>query len=185
MTTQRACAREAGCPAGVIESAERFIAAMARAATGVSVVTTDGEAGRFAVTVSAISSVSAEPPLMLACINRRSPVAAAIASNRLMAVNVLSESQQHIANVFAGRSPGANYDFSCAEWCRAMTGSPLLNGAAAVFDCEVDAIHDAGTHRIVIGRVVEARCGEALPLVYAQRGYRTIANLDMQERIAR
>lgn len=184
MTTQRACAREAVCPAGVIESPERFIAAMARAATGVCVVTTNGDAGEFALTVSALSSVSAEPPLMLACINRRSPVAAAIESNGLMAVNVLADIQQHVANVFAGRSPGANYDFSCAEWYRSMTGSPLLAGAAAVFDCEVDAIHDAGTHRIVLGRVVEARCGEALPLVYARRGYRTIANLDLQERVA-
>ena len=166
------------------ERADRFIAAMAHAATGVSVVTTDGEAGRLAVTVSAISSVSAEPPLMLACINRRSPVAAAIERNGLMAINVLAESQHRIANVFAGRSRGANYDFGCAEWYRSMTGSPLLSGAAAVFDCELDAIHDAGTHRIMIGRVVEAHCGEALPLVYARRGYRTIAKTDLQESVS-
>ena len=158
---------------------------MAHAATGVSVVTTDGEAGRFAVTVSAISSVSAEPPLMLACINRRSPVAAAIERNGLLAINVLAESQQAIANVFAGRSPGANYDFTCAQWRRSVTGSPLLCDAAAAFDCELDAIHEAGTHRIVIGRVVEARCGGALPLVYARRGYRTIAEFEKQEGVAR
>ena len=167
-----------------VESADRFIAAMAHAATGVSVVTTDGEAGRFAVTVSAISSVSAEPPLMLACISRRSPVAAAIERNGVMAVNVLAESQQRIANVFAGRSPGANYDFTCAQWYRSVTGSPLLCGAAAAFDCELDAIHEAGTHRIVVGRVVEARRGNTLPLVYARRGYRTIANLDLQESVS-
>jgi flavin reductase len=185
MTTHLAFSPKVGCPAGPIESPERFIAAMARAATGVCVITTDGEAGEFALTVSAISSVSAEPPLMLACINRRSPVAAAIERNGLMAVNVLADTQQHVADVFAGRSPGANYDFNCAKWYRATTGSPLLAGAAAVFDCEVDAIHEAGTHRIVMGRVVEAGYGEALPLVYAQRAYRTLANIDVQERVAR
>lgn len=170
--------------AGRLESAERFVAAMARAATTVSVVTTDGPAGRFGVTVSAITSVSAEPPLVLACINRRSPVLDAIECNGVMAINVLAEGQQNIADGFAGRSPGPNYDFGCAEWCRAVTGAPLLAGAAAVFDCALHAVHDAGTHRIVIGRVVEARCGEALPLVYARRGYRGIADLDFHGRVA-
>ena len=179
MTPRREGAGQSGRPPGRFESAERFVAAMARAATAVSVVTSDGPAGRFGLTVSAITSVSAEPPLMLACIKRRNPLPAAIEANGVMAVNVLGEGQQHIADVFAGRSPGPNYDFGRAEWCRAVTGSPLLIGAAAVFDCELDAIHDAGSHRILIGRVVEARCGEALPLVYARRGYRGIADLDL------
>lgn len=165
-----------------VESAERFIAAMASAATAVSVVSTAGKAGRFAMTVSAIASVSADPPLMLACIHRRSPAAAAIESNGVMAVNVLGEDQQHIADIFAGRSPEASYDFGCAQWGRSATGSPLLSGAAAVFDCELDAIHDGGTHRILIGRVVEATCGIALPLVYARRGYRGIADLNLHGR---
>ena len=57
---------------------EDFVAAMGLAATGVSVVTTDGPAGRFGLTVSAVSSVSAEPPLVLVCINRKSPAMAAV-----------------------------------------------------------------------------------------------------------
>lgn len=185
MTAHPRLAECSGRPAGGIESAERFVAAMAGAATAVSVVTTDGDAGRFGVTVSAISSVSADPPMVLACIHRRSPVAAAIESNRVMAVNVLGEGQQHIADSFAGRSPGASYDFDCARWCRSVTGSPLLTGAAAVFDCELDAVHEAGTHRILIGRVVEARSGKALPLVYARRDYRAIADLNLQGRVVR
>ena len=52
---------------------ETFIAAMGQAATGVTVVTTDGRAGRLGVTVSAMTSVSADPPLLLICVNRRSP----------------------------------------------------------------------------------------------------------------
>ena len=174
--------RTGACSAAPVETAERFVAAMASAATAVSVVTTDGSSERFGMTVSAVTSVSAEPPLVLACINRRSPLPDAIESNGVMAINLLAEGQQQIADVFAGRSSGSNYDFSCAEWYEAVTGSPLLHGAAAVFDCELDAMHQAGSHWILIGRVVEARCGEALPLVYALRGYRGIADINQQEK---
>lgn len=161
-----------------LESAERFIAAMGRAATGVSVVTTDGPVGRYGITVSAISSVSAEPPLVLACINRRSPVVPAIDGNGAMAVNVLAEHQQDIADTFAGR-PGAGlpYDFGCARWRADRTGSPVLVDAVAVFDCALEAAYDAGSHRIFIGRVVEALGGDGGPLVYAQRAYRRITDL--------
>lgn len=179
MAAQRKSDGTARASAGRLESRERFVAAMARAATAVSVVTSDGSAGRFGLTVSAISAVSADPPLMLACIKRSSPVSAAIEANAVLAINVLGEDQQLVADVFAGRSSGPHYDFGCAEWDRAVTGSPLLEAAAAVFDCELDAIHEAGSHRILIGRVVEARCGEALPLVYARRGYRAIADRDL------
>ena len=70
--------------------AAQFTAAMGLAATGVSVVTTDGPAGRFGLTVSAVSSVSAEPPLVLCCINRKSPAMAAVEANGVFAVNLLS-----------------------------------------------------------------------------------------------
>lgn len=165
--------------ADVQENAHRFRTAMRLAATGVSVVTTDGPAGRLGVTVSAISSVSAEPPLVLACINRKSPAAAAIERNGVMAVSLLAEHQAWIAETFAGRlGVGAPYDFGCAEWCIGRTGSPLLPDAAAAFDCQVVALHEAGSHRIIIARVVEARSGDALPLVYSRCNYRRIADLD-------
>src|SRR5690242_13985198 len=70
--------------------AEQFTAAMGLAATGVSVVTTDGLQGRFGLTVSAVSSVSADPPLVLVCINRKSPAVAAVDGNGVFAVNLLS-----------------------------------------------------------------------------------------------
>lgn len=165
-------------PAVGHESADRFLAAMRLAATGVSVVTTDGPGGRFGVTVSAVSSVSAEPPLVLACINRKSPALAAIECNGVMAVSLLAEHQHRIAETFAGRPRvGAPYDFGCAEWSFGRTGSPFLADSAAVFDCDVMAFHDAGSHRIILGRVVEARGGDASPLVYSRRDYRRITDL--------
>lgn len=150
-----------------------FVAAMAKAATGVSVVTTDGEAGRFGITVSAVSSVSAEPPLVLVCINRKSPAVAAIAANARFAVSMLAGHQSDVARTFAGRpEAGAPYDFARHDWCEGASGLPCLAGAAASFECLLDAAIDAGTHRIFIGRVVAAEAGTVDPLVYTARDFR-------------
>ena len=155
--------------------AEEFIAAMGLAATAVSVVTTDGAGGRFGLTVSAISSVSADPPLILACINRKSRALAAMDANRLFAVSLLSAENQDYAETFSGRSADSRpFDFDAHSWRFGATGLPLVMGATAAFECELDAAHDAGTHRIYIGRVIAAHRGEAEPLIYCNRKYRRI-----------
>jgi len=161
------------------EISARFIAAMGRAVTGVTVVTTDGPAGRFGITVSAFASVSAEPPLVLVCVNRKSPVAAAAIINRVLCVNVLADAHRHVADTFAGRSAaGRPYDFGVCDWDIAETGAPILGDSLATFDCHLDSWHDAGTHRILIGRVVAAGHGEARPLAYAQRSYSSVIAID-------
>ena len=157
---------------------ERFVAAMAMAATTVSVITTSGHAGKFGLTVSAVTSVSAEPPLLLACINRRNRVADAVTRNKNFCINLLAKSQSIVSDVFAGCAGEAPpYDFACAEWRQAATGAPILHGAAASFDCRLENANDAGSHRIIIGRVLDAFAGDTEPLVYARRYYRAIANL--------
>jgi len=160
-------------------SAGDFVAAMAGAATPVSIVTTDGPGGRYGITVSAVTSVSAEPPMVLACINRRSPSVAAINRNGVFCVNMLNAGQSAVANCFAGRpSDGEPYDFACADWHEIATGAPVLYGAAAVFDCSLKTLHDAGSHRIVIGRVVSARSSNNWPLAYSRRSYQALQPLE-------
>lgn len=162
----------------VIETPAAFIDAMAAAATAVSIVTTDGEAGRFGITVSAVASVSAEPPLVLACINRRSPAAGAIAGNGRFCINMLNDRQAGLANCFAGRPDDSeSYDFGCAEWFAGATGAPVLDGAVAAFDCLLESAHDAGTHRIVIGRVASAVASAHPPLAYSRRCYQALSAL--------
>lgn len=153
-------------------AAAEFIEAMRSAVTGVSIVTTDGAAGRYGVTVSAFSSVSAEPPMVLVCINRASPVSSALAHNQCFAVNVLSTAQQTLADTFAGR-PGdcTPYDFAAARWNEPVTGAPVLAGAVAGFDCALVTTVDAGTHRIFIGRVLCAASSASDPLLYSNRMY--------------
>ncbi len=153
-------------------AAADFVAAMRANVTPVNLVTTDGPAGRFGITVSAVSSVSAEPPLILACLNRRSPAVAAIARNGVFCVNALNADQAHIADCFAGRPrDGEPFDFSCGNWLPARSGAPELDGAVASLDCEVHAQHSAGSHEIFIGRVLGAISRTLPPLLYWDRQY--------------
>jgi flavin reductase len=157
-----------------------FVSAMSGAVTQVSVVTTEGEAGRFGVTISAFASVSAEPPMVLICVNKRSPAVAGIERNGCFCVNLLGHEQSEVANCFAGRaSSGENFSFDCADWGVSETGSPILMDAAANFDCTVEAAYDAGTHRILIGRVVEATATQHAPLAFSQRAFQTLQPLQL------
>ena len=160
------------------ETTANFIAAMGAAATGVSVVTTEGLAGRFGLTVSAISSVSAEPPMLLACVNRKSPAVAAMDRNGRFAVNVLGSNSRDVAEVFAGRpQSGKPYDFARHAWEEGAIGQPVLSDATASFECEIECSQDAGSHRIFIGRVVNAKRNTAEPLVYCNRAFGRVAEL--------
>jgi flavin reductase len=160
------------------ETSSNFIAAMSRAATGVSVVTTGGIGGQFGLTVSAMCSVSADPPLLLACVNRRSPTVAAIDMNGVFAVNVLNAGQKAYAETFSGRPlTGEPFDFAAHEWVLGTTGLPVIPQAVAVFECEIDTSHDAGSHRIFIGRVLSARTGTGEPLIYANRAFMRTTSL--------
>ncbi|MCG2622510.1 flavin reductase family protein [Arthrobacter sp. I2-34] len=160
-------ARAAGAPR------DEFIAAMGRVATGVTVVSTGGPAGRFAQTVSAMCSVSADPRLVLVCINARSPINAAIREHGVFNVNVLGKQHDHVADTFAGRPwPGKErWDFSCGEWVDAPSGSPRIRDAVASFDCTVHETVEAGTHLVYIGRVTSVDSHEAEPLIYSAQTY--------------
>jgi len=148
----------------------RFVTAMARMFSAVTIVSTDGPGGRAAVTVSSATSASADPPLILACIHRRSPVNAAIHANGVFCVNVLAVDQGHLSDRFAGRPrDGIAFDFAQASWTTAKTGSPLLSGAVAAFDCVLQSSHGAGTHTIFFGRVLETVEQAEMPLLYGLR----------------
>lgn len=150
-----------------------FLPAMSAAATGVTVVATDGSGGRYAQTVSAMCSVSAEPALLLACLHARSPANAAITVNGVFCVNVLATQHDHVADTFAGR-PWAGkdrWDFSCGHWGLAPSGAPRIIDAIASFDCDVEQVIGAGTHMIYIGRVRIVQTTPGTPLIYTARSY--------------
>ena len=149
-----------------------FVHAMSRCAATVSVVTTDGPGGRAGLTVSAMTSVSADgdAPTMLVCVNQGAGAAAPILRNGCFAINVLEAGQQGVADTFAGRTE-AEDRFASLEWDRLETGAPVLRGLAG-FDCEVQSADLVGTHHVVIGAVRAVRVAEAgSPLIYGMRSY--------------
>ena len=95
---------------------------MARVASGVSVVTTDGPAGRAGLTISAMCSLSADPPAVLVCINRASHAGRIIRINGVFCVNVLASHQADIARRFAGQVGARGDKFFEIEWDRLGTG---------------------------------------------------------------
>lgn len=151
-----------------------FIDAMSINATAVTVVTTDGAAGRKGVTVSAFTSVSADPPTVLVCTRRASPARDAIVHNGAFAVNLLHEDQTDISDIFSGRG-ASRFDFSAHTWRDGSLGLPVSPEAVAVFECTVAAAYESGSHTVIIGQVREVHRGEGQPLLYCQRRYTRLA----------
>lgn len=147
-----------------------FLHAMSRCAQTVSVVATDGPGGRAGVTVSAMTSVSADAPTMLACVNREGSAAAPILGNGCFAISVLRHDQQALSDRFAGRGEHADR-FDGVAWDALATGAPCL-AALANFDCDLVSAELVGTHHVLIGAVRAVRVEEAgAPLIWGMRGY--------------
>src|SRR6202051_3625449 len=154
---------------------QQFLHGMSHAACTVSVVTTDGVAGRHGVTVSAMVSVSADTPqpTLLVCIHHLSPVISALLQNGGFCVNVLRDDQAHISDNFAGRSgvQGAA-KFDCAAWTTQLTGAPRVVDSLVAFDCRVTASERVGSHFVVFGSVQEIFVASpGAPLIFANRAY--------------
>ena len=167
---------------------EAFIAAMSHAAATVNVITTDGSAGRAGVTVSAMSSVSADgdKPTLLVCVHNLSPAAPIIVENSSFCVNVLRDDQAYISDTFAGRFKDQVADkFDCATWTAMQTGAPRVVDALVSFDCTVMDAHRVGTHHIFVGEVQEVfNAGRGSALVYANRGYNATARIESASSIS-
>ena len=146
---------------------------MSRFATGVTVVTGRDEALRpRAITVSAFTSVSLDPPLILYCLGKTAFNFDVFADAKAFAVNILSADQQALSDRFAREAEDDFPDLPAAELA---TGSPVLRGCLAVLDCETQAIHEAGDHLIVVGRVRALDMPpEAEPLIYFRSRYRQL-----------
>ncbi len=147
---------------------ETFRACMRGVPGAVSLVTTVHAGARSGLTVTAVCSVSAEPPQMLVCVNRSSSAEAVIAAAGRFAISYLAHDQQNVANIF---SSSLDDRFDHAEWIELGSGVPILKDAAAAFDCVVVQMVQAGTHTIFIGAIVAAVAREVPNLIYKQGAY--------------
>ncbi|MBS9478706.1 flavin reductase family protein [Ancylobacter radicis] len=152
--------------------AGHFRTAMGRTASGVTVVTTDGAAGRGGVTVSSLCSLSMEPPSVLFCLHKDSRVLPTLLENGVFAANILAHDQHRVADSFAGLIAEYREDrFAIADWDALTTGAPLLKGALCRFDCRIASVFGFGTHHIIAGEVMALETAETRPLVYSNRAY--------------
>jgi flavin reductase (DIM6/NTAB) family NADH-FMN oxidoreductase RutF len=159
---------------------EQFQAGMRLFASGVTLVTSALGARRTGLTATAICALSADPPRLLACVNRGGATFAMISESRCFSVNMLAVRHEALAARFAGReSPGTADRFEGADWDAGTTGAPSLRDALASFECFVSAVIDFGSHGIILGDVVDIRTSAgAAPLLYVDRKFATALQLD-------
>ena len=156
-------------------SSEEFKRAMQLWASGVAVVTSKSDTfGLRGMTVTAFSSVSAEPPQILVCLNQSADTGENIDQNGRFAVNILSENQQDDSNNFSGGS-SQEERFANARWSLGAKGVPLLDDSLMSLECKVIEKVRAGTHWIVVGEIDVVTCRSGEPLLYFKGNYRQLA----------
>ncbi len=163
-------------------SPEQFKNGMRRLGGAVNIVTSAHGDTFAGLTATAVTSLSAEPPRLLACINRAGATFETISKGRCIAVNVLSAKHQSDAMRFAGMDGEPETDrFAQGLWGTGLTGAPLFKEALVSFDCAIESILDAGSHGIVIGTILDIHLNdgsEETPLCYIDGNWATMAALD-------
>ncbi len=152
-----------------LAKARHFRDVLGRFCTGVTVVTSMSGGEPVGMTCQSFSSVSLSPPLVLFCPARTSRAWPLIQRAGFFCVNLLSREQEHLSNGFATK--GAD-KFAGVGWSPAKTGAPLLDGVLGHVDCTIQAVHEAGDHYIVIGKVQDLGFGDADdPLLFFKGSY--------------
>lgn len=151
-----------------IPSPETFRAAMGDLPAPVSIVTTVDTGGvPHGATVSAISSLSMTPPLVLVCLDEASDTLAALELNRSFLIHIVAEGLESVAFNFAKKGQDK---FAAVRWENSNTGQPRIEGATTILECAVADLLPGGDHTIVIGRVEHIEhAPERSPVVYHRR----------------
>ena len=156
-------------------SGGEFKAVLRCFASGVTVVTCRVDEVDHAMTASAFSAVSLDPPLVLVCVNRRSRFAEALARTQSWGVSILAEEGQAAAVWFATSGRPLLGQLERYDHVRGATGVALLRGSLATMECHTWSVQAAGDHDIVVGAVTVASIGgSGHPLVYWDADYRRL-----------
>ncbi|WP_226624632.1 flavin reductase family protein [Alloyangia pacifica] len=130
-----------------------FKSGMRRLAAGVSLITCECNGVRHGLIATAVTSLSAEPPSLLICVNASASIHEHLSEAESFCVNVLSREQQDVATRFA-TPKDRETRFEIGDWSELETGAPALRGAQVSFDCRPAQKSVFGTHTIFIGEVV-------------------------------
>ncbi len=158
-------------------NADQFKLGMRGLAHAVNIITAAHGAHRYGMTATAVCSVSAEPPTLLVCLNRRSATYNGVSKSRSFCVNVLRAEDSDLSNLFSGAQSGEGR-FTSRVWSKLATGSPVLVEALVSFDCRVVKKMAHGSHTIILGLVQQVLFGKkGKPLLYAEGQYAKLTSL--------
>ena len=146
-------------------SGDDFRTALATFATGVTIVTAMSDRGTpVGLTANSFNSVSIEPPLILWSLSRQAGSMPSFARGSHYAINILAADQRDLAERFASKEVDR---FDGVAFRPGASGAPLLDGAAAVFECFNRSRYEEGDHVIFVGEVEScARRAGAQPLIF-------------------
>jgi len=148
---------------------DEFRSALRCFSSGVTVVTLRDGDSLHGVTVSAFSSLSLNPPLVLVCIDKSAVAHDVFERTGRFVVNILREDQEDVSNLFASR---LNDKFEKSKWRDGLLGVPVLGDTLGFVECELHESLPGGDHTIFVGRVVASGAENGKPLLYGQGGYR-------------
>ncbi len=147
----------------------RFRQVLGHFCTGVTVITTVGDGGSAGFACQSFAALSLDPPLVLFCPRRSSATWPLIARTGHFCANVLTAGQRELARVFG--TAGAD-KFAGVRWSPSSSGAPVLAGVLTWVGCAVEAVHEAGDHLVVLGRVTElGECCNEQPLLFYRGRY--------------
>jgi flavin reductase (DIM6/NTAB) family NADH-FMN oxidoreductase RutF len=158
--------------AGAGVSPEEFRNVLSAYATGVTVVTAIGPNGPSGATANAVSSLSLDPPMMLACLDRGSRTLTSVRAQGLFGVNALAAGQAELARRFSAKDPEPE-KWEGVDWTE-REQLPRLDGALVWVACELRDLIDGGDHLILTGNVIEADSREGEPLLFHRAAYRDL-----------
>lgn len=145
-----------------------FRDAMGSFATGICVMGARRRDGQFiGMTVNSFSSVSLAPPLVLVCLGAHAPRSQAIIDSGRFSLSVLANDQEDVSNHFAKPGEGLTDGAPCRP---GENGAPLVDNAAAHIECDIETVHEAGDHMIVIGHVTRVATDPDKGLLMYVRG---------------
>ncbi len=153
-------------------TSDEFRNALSTFASGVTVVTSADPDGRYyGLTVSAFCSVSLDPPLVLACVEKTTRCHDVFLESARFIVNVLAEGQEDLSERFASQ---LDDKFDGVKF-GVEDGLPVLDGTVAHLTCELDNAYGGGDHTIFVGRVLNTAVNGGRPLLYANSRYRELS----------
>lgn len=146
-----------------------FRSVLSRFASGIAIITTHDATGRdHGMTVSAFSSLSLEPPLVMVAIADDATMAPVMSVAETFAVNILRDTQESLSRRFSGKIDDR---FAGIGASHGTLGDALLDDVLGSLQCRIVARHPAGDHVIVVGEVEEGAVHDGRPLLYFRGGY--------------